>query len=47
MLGNTTVRTIETSTVSRVDTKNNAPDLFTKHLDGLRTVACEEASAEE
>ena len=25
--------------VSRVDTKNNKADLFTKHLDGLRTRA--------
>ena len=25
--------------VSRVDTKNNTADLFTKHLDGLRTRA--------
>ena len=27
----------ERVSVSRVDTKNNAADLFTKHLDGLRT----------
>ena len=25
--------------MSRVDTKNNTADLFTKHLDGLRTRA--------
>ena len=25
--------------MSRVDTKNNTPDLFTKHLDGLLTRA--------
>ena len=25
--------------MSRVDTKNNTPDLFTKHLDGFRSRA--------
>ena len=29
----------ERLSVSRVDTKNNTTDLFTKHLDGLRTRA--------
>ena len=40
MLINTAVDTREKRlSVSRVDTKNNTADLFTKHLDGLRTRA--------
>ena len=39
ILVNTTVDTRERLSVSRVDTKNNTADLFTKHLDGLRTQA--------
>ena len=37
ILGNTTIATSKTSI--RVDTKNNTVNLFTKHLDGLRTRA--------